>query len=203
MRTRPVLSLLLLLAAAPAAGQRTPSLALAADIGPAFPLGEFSDDGARRGWGFGASATLRVTRLLGAFIAAERTTFDVEESASPGDGTWTDDGLSVGVRAWLPVRDDARVHPWAQLGVGWHDVDPPIAGAEFAGLETDGIRTLESGAGVDVAILREKLFLRPAARYRKYDFELELGDDVRRTSVSSLTVAVGVGVAFSLRRETP
>lgn len=192
---------LLLLLAGGAAAQETPSIALAVDAGPAFPLGDFSDDGADIGWGVGVSAAARITRLLGLYVALERTSFDVADAAAPGDGTWTDDGVSVGARLWLPVRHPARLQPWAQLGLGWHDVDPPIAGTEFGELDTDGIATLEGGAGVDVAIIRDRIFLRPALRYRKYDFELELPGETRNTSVSSLTLALGVSVVFSLRRE--
>lgn len=201
MRTRLVVPLLLLLAA-PAAAQRTPSLALALDAGPAFPLGEFADDGANLGLGLGASATLRLTRLLGVFVAVERTAFDIDDDApSPGDGTWTDVGLSAGARVWVPVRPGARVEPWAQLGLGWHNVDPPIAGPEFADMDTDGIRTLEGGAGVDVAIVRDRLFLRPAVRYRRYTFELDTFEGTRRSRVASLTVALGAGVVIGLRRD--
>lgn len=200
MRVGLVVALLLLLAGG-AAAQETPSIALAIDAGPAFPLGDFSDDGADIGWGVGVSATARFTRLLGLFVALERASFDVADAAAPGDGTWTDDGMSLGVRLWVPVRHPARLQPWVQLGLGWHDLDPPIAGTEFGDLDTDGIATIEGGGGVDVAMIRDRVFLRPALRYRKYDFELELSGETRNTSISSLTLALGVSVVFGLRHE--
>ena len=192
---RRMLALPLLLLASSAAAQRTPSLAVAADVGPAFPLGDFADDGAETGWGVGVSATVRLTRLLGVYGSYERTSFDVE---GRGDDAWTDTGMGVGVRVWFPAAERARLHPWAQLGVGWHDLDRPL-GAEFAELDTDGIRTLEGGAGVDVALVRQVLFLRPAIRYRTYSFEVDLGGETAETSASHLTLALGVMAVVPLR----
>jgi hypothetical protein len=192
---RRTLAVPLLLLASSAAAQGTPSLSLAADVGPAFPLGEFADDGARVGWGLGVSATVRLTRLFGLYGSYERTSFDVEEAASPGDGTWTDTGLGVGAQIWFPVGDQARIHPWARLGLGWHDLDPPIAGPEFARLDSDRIRTVEGGAGLDIALARQLLFLRPMLRYRRYSFEVESAGGTSSTSISALTLGLGLMVA--------
>jgi hypothetical protein len=190
---------LLLLFAGSASAQTIPSVALGVDIGPAIPLGEFADDGAKVGWAAGASAALRLTRHLGAYVSAERASFGVDESAgNPGDGTWTDTGVGVGARLWFPVREDARTHPWVQLGLGWHNVDKPIAGPQFANLNTDRIRTIEGGAGLDIALTRRVLFLRPTARYRRYSFSVETPTETLRTRISSLSVGIGLVVVLGL-----
>lgn len=194
MRRLLAVPVLLALLAPSASAQKTPSLALAADVGPAIPLGEFADDGAELGWGLGVSATVRLGRLLGVYASFERTTFGVEEDAGYPEDDWTDTGYGVGARLWIPVDPDARFHPWAQLGVGWHDLDKPIAGPEFAEVDTDGIMTVEAGAGVDVAIARQVLFLRPMVRYRRYAFELETAGETTETHVSSLTLGLGIVV---------
>jgi hypothetical protein len=194
---------LLLLLAGPSSAQRIPSVALGADIGPAIPLGEFADDGAKVGWSVGASAALRLTRHLGLYVSAERASFGVDESAgNPGDGTWTDTGVGVGGRLWFPVREDARTHPWVQLGVGWHNVDKPIAGPQFAGLDTDRIRTIEGGAGLDIALTRQVLFLRPTARYRRYSFSVETPTETLRTRISALSLGIGIVVVIGMGDNT-
>lgn len=190
---RRLLAVPLLLLASSAVAQGTPSFDVAADFGPAIPLGEFSDDGAKLGWAMGATATVRLTRLFGLYATAERTSFDLEETTrSPGDGSWTDRGLGVGAKVWFPVRDQARLHPWAQLGVGWHDIDPPIAGPEFAGVDTDGLLTFEGGAGFDIAVSRQFLFLRPVVRYRRYSFNVDFPERTATTRISSLSLGLGL-----------
>lgn len=192
----------LLMVASSAVAQGTPSLALAADFGPAIPLGEFKDDGAELGWGLGASATVRLTRLLGVYGSYERTSFDLEETTrARGDGTWTDTGLGVGAQLWLPVRERARFHPWIRLGVGWHDLDPPIAGPEFAAVDTEGIRTFEGGGGLDIELARQFLFLRPVVRYRRYSFDVERPGLTSSTNISSITFGLGLVVVAGPSRD--
>ncbi|HSJ23942.1 MAG TPA: hypothetical protein VK929_04595 [Longimicrobiales bacterium] len=185
-------------APAPVSAQALPAIHVAADAGPAFPLGGFADDGAGRGWGGSVSAAVRVTRRLGVYASWERNSFPVSESApSRGGRRWTDTGLGIGPRLWLPVGDSARVEPWLQVGVGWHDLDPLIAGPAFANLDLDGVLTLEGGGGLDIRLTDRRLFLRPAVRYRSYRFDVEMPDANARTRVSSLTIAVGLAVVVA------
>lgn len=192
---RRLLAVPLLFLATSASAQAVPSFSVAADVGPAFPLGDFADDGADRGWSASVSAAARLTRLFGLYAGYERTSFDVE-AADAADDTWTDSGLGAGVRMWFPVRPGARLHPWAQLGAGWHDLDPLIAGPEFSGIDTDGILTLEGGAGLDVAVAGQRVFVRPAVRYRRYSFEAESVAGTAKTTVSSITFALGLMVVL-------
>jgi hypothetical protein len=199
-----ILAVTLLLAASHAAAQVHPSLSLAADAGPAFPLGEFADDGAGIGWGLGLSATVGFTRHLGLYASYERFSFPVDETApDPGDGTWTDSGIGVGAHLWFPVRDPSRVHPWVRLGVGWHDLDPPIAGSPFTGVNTRGVRTLEGGAGLDIALARQILFLQPVARYRRYRFEADIAGVTSTSTTSYLMLGVGLMAVIGRRVGDP
>lgn len=198
-----VLVVPLLLLAASAAAQETPSLVLSGNVGPAFPFGDLADDGAGTGWGIGASAAVRILEPLGIFASYERTSFPVEPS--PGSGAadhWTDTGVGVGAQIWLPVRAGSRLHPWVRLGVGWHDLDALIAGPEFSGLDMDGIRTLDAGGGIDIALARPALFLRPVVRYRRYSFEVRSGSTTATTRPASLMVGLGLVLVLAERDDT-
>lgn len=177
--------------------QGTPSPSLAADVGLAIPVGQFARDGAQVGRSVGVSATMRFTRHLGVYGSYEQAAFGLESTTrARGDGTWTDTGLGLGGRLWLPLRDDSRMHPWLQLGLGWHDLDAPIAGQEYAVLDTKGLRTLEGGAGIDIALDRRRvLFLRPMARYRRYDFEVTSSGGTARSRIAYVTLNIGLVVA--------
>lgn len=184
----------LLLAAVPAAAQDLPRATISVDGGVAIPLGEFRSDGARTGWAVGATGTVRVLGPLALYASVERTTFGVGDAPAGDVDRWTDTGLGAGLRLWLPQGEGRRWLPWAQLGVGWHDTDPPLADAAFAALDTDGIMTLEGGAGVDLLLAGGRLMLRPALKFRRYGYEIEVDDTTSRASVSSLTLAVGLVV---------
>ena len=177
-----------LLLATSATAQRAPTVALAADLVPAIPLGEFADDGAELGWGRSTSVTIRLTRALGLYGSYERTSFNIEDRAQ----TWTDRGLGAGLKLWLRSREDTRIRPWAQVGIGWHDLDAPIAGPEFARVDTNGLRTIEGGAGVDIAVARRVLFVRPVVRYRRYSFEVKSASETAETTTSYLALGVGL-----------
>lgn len=199
MRCSHTVTLLSLLVATPAFAQGTPSLGLAGDVGAAIPLGEFSRDGARVGLSLGASGSLRLSRVLGAYASWEHTAFPIGSSAdaAPRAGTWTDTGWGGGVRLWLPVREERRMHPWAQLGLGWHDLDSPIAGPQYSVLDTKGLRTIEAGAGVDIAIEKKRIwFLRPIVRYRRYSFTVESPGASSSSRISYLTVGLGLVAAI-------
>jgi hypothetical protein len=189
--------LLPLLFTTTALAQGIPSLGVSADVGAAIPLGEFARDGAGTGLSLGASASFRLTRVLGAYASWERASLPVKQSAgAPGDGTWTDNGVGGGVRLWLPVKPERRMHPWAQLGLGWHDLDAPIAGAQYSVLDTKGLRTIEAGGGVDIALDAKRIwFLRPIVRYRRYSFTVEAPGETSRSRASYLTIGLGLVMA--------
>ncbi len=198
---RYALALGLLLVANSAVAQKAPALILGAGGGVAIPLGDFADDGANTGWMVNASASVRITRVLGAYASYERLTFGLDDSAaSGGDDSWVDSGVGVGAQLWVPMREDARVQPWVRLGVGWHDLDPLIAGGAFSSEDTKGIRTLEGGVGLDIAVAGRSLFIRPTARYRRYSFSVTVDGQESSTSVSSLTLSLGAALALSAHR---
>lgn len=190
-----MIALTLLLMASGALAQTTPSIDLGVDVGPSVPLGEFADDGAGLGLGFSVSATVRPIRLLGVYAAYERTSFPVDEAARPDDDDrWTDNGFSVGVRFWVPVRESSRLHPWGRLGVGWHDLDQPLGGPEFSLVDTEGVRTIGGAAGVDLVLANQAILLRPTVRYRRYSFTVESPTETSTSRVAFLTFGLGAAV---------
>jgi hypothetical protein len=182
----------LLLLATTAAAQ-TPTFSIAADLGPAIPLGSFANDGARVGWSSGASAALRIRQPIGVYLSLERTSFPIDAArAATTTGRWTDTGVGAGVRVWLPVAAQSIVQPWIQLGAGLHTTDAPIAGPRFADVDTERIRTLESSGGVDIALGGQRLLLRPNVRYRRYAFSVTSPSQTERSTISSLVLALGL-----------
>jgi hypothetical protein len=197
MRRLLALPLLPLLATTAALAQGTPSLGIASDAGAAIPVGAFASDGASVGLSLGLSAAVRLTRVFGIYTSLERTAFPIKQSAgAPGDGSWKDMAVGGGVRLWLPVPEERRLHPWAQVGFGWHNLDAPIVGQQFSAIDTKGLRTLEAGAGVDIALESKRIFfLRPIVRYRRYAFALDAPPTTVTSSVSYLTLGVGLVMA--------
>jgi hypothetical protein len=205
---RVALAVLFLLAAMPAgaqqpAGARQPApLAIAGDIGVAIPLGEFADDGAGAGWSAGATGTLRIAGPLGVFASLERTSFRVTPTrVGITADRWTDTGVAAGLRFNGAVAAGARLWPWAQVGLGLHFTDAPLGGPEFSAVDTDGIRTIEGGAGVDIVLFSQRLFLRPTGRYRSYRFDLGSPAGTTRSRARYAVLAVGVVMPLGARRE--
>ncbi len=187
-----------------ARAQGNQAVGISADVGAAVPLGAFASDGAKAGLALGATATLRLTSVLGVYASLERTAFPVKQSAaSPGDGTWTDMGVGAGVRLWVPSREDRRLRPWAQIGLALHNLDAPIAGVEYAVIDTKGLLTIEGGAGLDIALGTKRVwFLRPIVRYRRYSFKVEAPNATATSRSSYLTFGVGVVMAIGRGNET-
>ncbi|NJD09224.1 MAG: porin family protein [Gemmatimonadetes bacterium] len=196
---RRLLAVALLLIANSVSGQQARPLALGFDLGPALPIGEFADDGAELGWAANLSATLRITPTLGVSASYSRTTFGLDEAAtSSGNDNWTDSGVGVGARLWYPKRDEqSRFRSWLQLGLGWHDLDPLIAGPEFSVIDTEGILTPEGSGGIEFVISPRLLLLGPTLRYRRYTFEVETATGALKSRISWLSVAVGFALTLA------
>lgn len=180
-----------------ALAQRVPRLNIAGDIGMAIPLGAFDSDGASAGRSLGTSASLRLTRVFGIYASLERTSFPVSQTArAPGDGTWTDLGVGGGVRLWGPPGIKGRVHPWAQLGIGRHNVDAPIADPQYSVLDTKGILTIEGGAGIDIALGPGRMwYARPIVRYRRYSFSVDAPAASATNRISYFAIGIGLVLA--------
>jgi hypothetical protein len=185
----------LFLLSMPAGAQQRAPLDVAGDVGIAIPLGEFADDGAGVGWSAAITGALRVAGPLGIFASVERASFGVDPTRQGVTADrWTDTGVAAGVRLWRPAAADARLRPWVQVGMGLHFTDAPLGGPEFAAVDTDGIRTIEGGAGVDIALFSQRLLVRPTARYRRYRFELETPARTMRNTAQYVALAVGLVV---------
>ncbi|HEX9108878.1 MAG TPA: hypothetical protein VF832_16645, partial [Longimicrobiales bacterium] len=103
-------------------------------------------------------------------------------------------GLGAGVRFWQPLRDHPRLEPWVQLGLGWHRLDPLLAGPAFASIDTHGLLTLEGSAGLQYALAPRLLLLGPMLRYRSYGFKANTPTATLKTSVKWWSLSAGVAI---------
>ncbi len=198
---RRLLAITLVLIANSAAAQQTPSLAVGVDLGPAFPIGAFADQGAETGWTGNVAATVRLTRVLGVSASYARASFGVGTTAqSGGKDRWTDSGLGAGVRFWYPLREQARLQPWLQLGLGWHRLDPLLAGPAFSSIDTDRILTLEGSAGLEYVLAPRLLLLGPTLRYRSYGFKANTPTATLKTAVKWWSLSAGVAITSGRTR---
>lgn len=192
---RRLLAITFVLIANSAAAQQTPSLAVGVDVGPAFPIGDFADQGAETGWTGSVAATVRLTQVLGVSASYSRASFGLGKGAQiGGKDSWTDSGLGAGIRFWYPLREQRRLEPWLQLGLGWRRLDPLLAGPAFSSIDTDGILTLEGSTGLDYVLTRRLLLLGPTLRYRSYGFKANTPTTTLRTAVKWWSLSAGVAI---------
>lgn len=191
------------LASQHAAAQDVSRFGIGADVGAAIPLGSFRSDGARTGVTVGATATMRLTDLVGLYASAEQTAIGVKSTAvAPGDGTWNDTGFGAGVRVKLFRPRPRRLLPWAQVGIASHTLDAPISSTAFRQLDGKRIQTFEGGAGMDIALgARNRWFLRPVLRYRRYDFSVQSASVTQTSRATYLAAGVGLVMAIGPRSQ--
>lgn len=198
---RRLLAITLVVIANSAAAQQRPSLAVGLDLGPAFPVGNFADQGAETGWTANVAATVRLTRVLGVSASYSRASFGLGKTGQlGGKDSWTDSGLGAGVRFWYPLREQARLQPWLQLGLGWHRLDPLLAGPAFSSIDTDRILTLEGSAGLEYVLTPRLLLLGPTLRYRSYGFKANTPTATLKTAVKWWSLSAGVAITSGRMR---
>lgn len=195
---------LMMLVPLTAHGQQHKPGSVAADIGMAVPAGEFSRAGARTGFAAGLNASVQVLGPAGVYASVDRASFAIASTAATTAARrWTDTGLGAGVRFSTQDGWHERVMPWVQVGLGFRFTDPPLGEAAFADLDTDGFIAVEGGAGFDLAVIPQRLHVRPTARYRRYAFEVETPGQTLRTTVQYVSLAVGLVVPLGSRQESP
>ena len=84
--------------------------------GVALPQGDWKDDGAETGWGYGVSLTFRPLSMLGFYGGWDRFRFGISNDASIDDIdlTFIDSGLRAGIELNLPLP---RVSPFIGGGI--------------------------------------------------------------------------------------
>ncbi len=96
-----------------------------------IPTGDFAEaqtssgnsaviEGAKSGFGYGAEVGLSLA-FIGAYASFDHIKFDCETSACSTDGKYTLQGVTAGLKLWLPVA--SRFRPFIKGGVTYNDLE--------------------------------------------------------------------------------
>jgi hypothetical protein len=138
-----------------------------------FPTGSFSEtqasstsndaviSGAKSGFGYGLDAGLSVGPI-GVYASFDHIKFDCETATCQTDGKYTLQGVTGGVKLYLPHFSIAR--PYVKGGVTFNDLQGGYGGQSSNALTTDHAPGYEVGGGLDVSFLGIFSFC-PQVRY--------------------------------------
>jgi opacity protein-like surface antigen len=176
----------LLSSAAAAQAQGLLPLAVEARGGFALPQGDWAelyDIG--NGFGYGINARLQVLPLISIYGGWDRYSFSIEDV----DSDAIDSGLHLGGQISLPLSAVTGVSPFAFAGVLYNRTT--MAEASGVESESDDDFGYEVGAGLAFPFA-PTLTLTPAVRYRSHSAEFSFGEDPAETTVSYLSLDVGL-----------
>ncbi len=137
--------------------------------GVAVPTGDFKDIGLNTGLTYGANATFHAMPMVGIYGAYSRSEFgaDDDRAAASGDGKFTIDGFSGGVRVGIPTPL-IPIDPWVKAGAVYHRATASeFTTASFNG-ETDRELGFEVGVGVGLG-LGPKVSVTPGVSYTQFN----------------------------------
>jgi hypothetical protein len=138
-----------------------------------FPTGAFSQtqvsaptadatlEGAKSGFGYGLDAGLSVA-FIGIYASFDHIQFDCQTATCQTDGKYTLQGVTGGVKLFLPSVSIAR--PYIKGGVTFNDLQGGYGGQSSNALTTDHAPGYEVGGGFDVSMLGIISFC-PQVRY--------------------------------------
>lgn len=138
-----------------------------------FPTGSFSETqtsstssdvviaGAKSGFGYGLDAGLSVGPI-GVYASFDHIKFDCQTATCQTDGKYTLQGVTGGVKVYLPRFSIAR--PYVKGGVTFNDLQGGYGGQSSNALTTDHAPGYEVGGGLDVSFLGIFSFC-PQVRY--------------------------------------
>jgi len=138
-----------------------------------FPTGSFSQtsgtapsndaviEGAKSGFGYGLDAGVGVGPI-GVYASFDHIKFDCETTTCQTDGKYTLQGVTAGVKLFLPHVSIAR--PYVKGGVTFNDLQGGYGGQSSNALTTDHAPGYEVGGGLDVSFLGVFSFC-PQVRY--------------------------------------
>jgi hypothetical protein len=138
-----------------------------------FPTGSFSQtpgtaptsdaaiEGAKSGFGYGLDAAVAVGPI-GVYASFDHIKFDCETATCQTDGKYTLQGVTGGVKLFLPHFSIA--HPYIKGGVTFNDLQGGYGGQSSNALTTDHAPGYEVGGGLDVSLLGIFSFC-PQVRY--------------------------------------
>jgi hypothetical protein len=138
-----------------------------------FPTGSFSETqtsstssdaiivGAKSGFGYGLDAGVAVGPI-GVYASFDHIKFDCQTTTCQTDGKYTLQGVTAGVKLFLPHVSIAR--PYVKGGVTFNDLQGGYGGQSSNALTTDHAPGYEVGGGLDVSFLGIFSFC-PQVRY--------------------------------------
>jgi hypothetical protein len=138
-----------------------------------FPTGSFSETqtsstssdaiivGAKSGFGYGLDAGVAVGPI-GVYASFDHIKFDCQTTTCQTDGKYTLQGVTAGVKLFLPHISIAR--PYVKGGVTFNDLQGGYGGQSSNALTTDHAPGYEVGGGLDVSFLGIFSFC-PQVRY--------------------------------------
>jgi hypothetical protein len=138
-----------------------------------FPTGSFSQTeasstssdaviaGAKSGFGYGLDAAVGVGPI-GVYASFDHIKFDCQTATCQTDGKYTLQGVTAGVKLFLPHVSIAR--PYVKGGVTFNDLQGGYGGQSSNALTTDHAPGYEVGGGLDVSFLGVFSFC-PQVRY--------------------------------------
>jgi len=138
-----------------------------------FPTGSFSQaqtsptsadaaiEGAKSGFGYGLDAGLSVGPI-GVYASFDHIKFDCETATCQTDGKYTLQGVTGGVKLFLPHVSIVR--PYIKGGVTFNDLQGGYGGQSSNALTTDHAPGYEVGGGFDLSFLGVFSFC-PQVRY--------------------------------------
>jgi hypothetical protein len=138
-----------------------------------FPTGSFSQtqasagssdvvlEGAKSGFGYGLDAGVGVGPI-GVYASFDHIKFDCQTTTCQTDGKYTLQGVTAGVKLFLPHISIAR--PYVKGGVTFNNLQGGYGGQSSNALTTDHAPGYEVGGGLDVSFLGIFSFC-PQVRY--------------------------------------
>jgi hypothetical protein len=138
-----------------------------------FPTGSFSETqssstssdaiivGAKSGFGYGLDAGVAVGPI-GVYASFDHIKFDCQTTTCQTDGKYTLQGVTAGVKLFLPHISIAR--PYVKGGVTFNNLQGGYGGQSSNALTTDHAPGYEVGGGLDVSFLGIFSFC-PQVRY--------------------------------------
>jgi opacity protein-like surface antigen len=173
--------------AAPVAVQAQSPFSVEVHAGVVVPTGDFGDDFATTGFGFGIQAAYQVMPMLDLYAGYSWQRFGVDDDFN-GDVDVDDSGFALGAR--VNLMGMPGFDPWIRGGVILHEVK--ISEGSFS-LTSDRSVGFEVAAGLAFPIA-PRVSIVPALMYRNYSPDFE-GADLDE-SLSYFGVTVGARISF-------
>jgi opacity protein-like surface antigen len=179
--------------AAPAAVQAQSPFSVEVQAGVVVPTGDFADDFATTGFGFGVHAMYQLTPMFDLYAGYSWQRFGLEEDEFDGVDVDVDDsGFALGAR--INLMGMPGFDPWIRAGVILHEIK--FSGSEggfTASFTSDRSVGFEVAAGLAFPVA-PRVSIVPAVTFRTYSPEFE-GESLDE-SVSYFGVHVGGRIAF-------